>query len=215
MLHFQVRLPYLGRRKRCAYRNTKKHMKNKSFYVIIALLLVILVLRECTRPGKPLPPSVQANRDSISIKKGRVADLQARGETIVQRIAKDSIRHAEALQAKETRIQGLTKSLAAAIRKAPTIIRDTVFLIQDSIIVQQAAEIKLLKVNTDSLRINYASLLRIKDQELKVKDEIAGHMESINTELFRTLNKERRRGKVWKVAVPVSLVIGFLIGEEL
>jgi hypothetical protein len=33
--------------------------------------------------------------------------------------------------------------------------------------------------------------------------------------MIRIVNKECRRGKVWKVAVPVALVVGFIIGEEL
>ncbi len=186
----------------------------KPIHIVIAILLVFILVRECIRK-EPLTPSIQAHQDSISTDKARVADLQARGETIVQRLAQDSIRHAEALKVSESRISGLTKSLAAAVRRVPLVIHDTVYRIQDSIIVEQASEITLLKVNTDTIRINYTRLLRIKDAEIRIKDEMFAHMEAINTELFKTLNLERRRGKAWKVAVPAALVVGFLIGEEL
>lgn len=187
----------------------------KATYIVIGALVIWIIFRECVSPPKPLPPSIQANKDSILLKKDRVAALDKAGQSIVQKMAQDSIRHFEALKRSESRISGLTKSLAAAVRRRPEVRIDTVFILMDSVITQQAEEIVILKVNTDSLRFNYAALLRIKDQELKVKDEIAGHMESINTELFRSLNKERRRSKLWKIAVPVALVGGFILGEEL
>lgn len=187
----------------------------KPAYYIIAILLVTLVARECTRSPKPLPPSIQAHTDSISVDKARVADLQAQGETIVQRLATDSIRHAEALKVSESRVEGLTKSLASALRRKPELRIDTVYLVMDSLISEQASQITLLTHDRDTLRLNYASLLRIKESEIRIKDEMFSHMESINSELFRSLNKERRRGKVWKVAIPAAFVIGFLIGNEL
>lgn len=186
----------------------------KAAYAIIALLLVFIMVRECTRK-EPLPPSIQAHTDSISIDKARVADLEAQGSTISRKMVNDSIRHAEALQVSESRILGLTKSLAAAVTRRPEVRIDTVFILMDSVIQAQASEITILKVNTDSLRINYAALLRIKDQELKVKDEIADHMTAINQSLFKTLNKEKRKGKMAKVLIPVALVVGFILGEEL
>lgn len=187
----------------------------KAPYYIIGLLLVTLVARECTRPNRSLPPSIQAHQDSISTDKARVADLQARGETIVQRLAKDSLRHFEALKRSESRVEGLTRSLAAALRRKPELRIDTVYLVMDSLISEQASQITLLTHDRDTLRINYTRLLRIKESEIRIKDEIAGHMTAINQDLYKALNKERRRGKVWKVAVPAALVLGFVIGEEL
>jgi hypothetical protein len=187
----------------------------KPAYYIIGALTLWIIFRECVSPPKPLPPSIQANKDSISVKKDRVASLDKAGQAIARKMALDSIRNLEALNLKQIEIRGLTQSLAAAVRRRPEVIRDTIYILMDSVIQNQASQITLLTSDRDTLRINYTRLLRIKDAELKVKDEIAGHMESINTELFRTLNKERRRGKVWKVAVPAALVAGFIIGEEL
>lgn len=187
----------------------------KAAYYVIGALLIWIIFRECSRGPEPLPPSIQAHTDSVSIDKARVAALEAQGSTISRRLVTDSIRHAEALQVSESRISGLTKSLAAAVRRRPEVRIDTVFILMDSMIQAQASEITLLKVNTDSLRFNYAALLRIKDQELKVKDEIADHMTAINQSLFKTLNREKRKGKVAKVLIPVALVLGFIIGEEL
>lgn len=187
----------------------------KAPYYIIGALALWIIFRECVSPSKPLPPSIQAHTDSISVGKARVDDLQARGQTIVQRLAKDSVRHFEALKRSESRVDGLTKSLSAALRRRPELRIDTVYVIMDSVIQEQSTQIALLTHDRDTLRLNYASLLRIKDTELRIKDEIAGHMTAINQDLFKTLNRERRRGKVWKVAVPVALVVGFVIGEEL
>lgn len=187
----------------------------KPAYYIIGLLLVFIMARECTRPNRSLTPSIQAHTDSISTDKARVADLQARGETIVQRLAKDSIRHLEALKRSESRVEGLTKSLSAALRRRPELRIDTVYILMDSVIQEQGSQITLLTHDRDTLRINYARLLRIEDAEIRIKDEMFSHMEAINSELFKNLNKERRMGKVWKVAVPVAAVVGFLIGEGL
>lgn len=190
-------------------------MKNQPFYFIITILVLWIVFRECSHNPKPFPPSIQTHQDSISTDKARVADLQARGETIVQRLAKDSIRHFEALKRSESRVEGLTISLAAALRRRLEVIRDTIYILQDSIIHEQSSQITLLTHDRDTLRINYARLLRIKDAEIRIKDEISGHMTAINQDLFNAINKERRRGKAWKVAVPVAAVVGFLIGEGL
>jgi hypothetical protein len=187
----------------------------KPAYYIIAILVAVLVLRECTRPGKPLPPSIQANKDSISDKNDRVASLDKAGQAIARKMALDSIRNLEALNLKQIEIRGLTQSLAAAVRRRPEVIRDTIYILMDSVIQNQASQITLLTSDRDTIRINYTRLLRIKESELRIKDEIAGHMTAINQDLFKELNKERRRGKVWKVAVPVALVVGFIIGEEL
>lgn len=115
----------------------------------------------------------------------------------------------------------MTSSAAAQIYslpidKARKLVQDALIKrIQDSVIHEQASQITLLTHDRDTLRINYTRLLRIKESEIRIKDEIAGHMTAINQDLYKALNQERRRGKVWKVAVPVALVAGFLIGTEL
>lgn len=184
-------------------------------YLIIFALLAWIVLRECGSKPEPLPPSIQANKDSILVKKDRVAALDKAGQAIVQKMTQDSIRHFEALKRSESRVDGLTKSLAAAVRRRPDVIRDTIFILQDSIIREKDSKIAILQSDRDTLCINYTRLLRIKESELRIKDEMFAHMEAINQELFKSLNKERRKGKVWKVAVPVALIAGFIIGEEL
>lgn len=189
-------------------------MKNAS-YLIIILLFGWIVFRECSSPPRPLPPSIQANRDSISIKKDHVASLDKAGQAIARKMANDSVRNLEALKRSESRVDGLTKSLASALRRKPELRVDTVYLVMDSLISEQVKQITLLTHDRDTLRSNYASLLSIKDAEIRIKGEIAGHMTAINTELYKNLNRERRRGKIWKVAVPVALVVGFIIGEEL
>lgn len=187
----------------------------KATYIIIGALVIWIIFRECVSPPKPLPPSIQANKDSIIVKKDRVASLDKAGQAIARKMELDSIRNLESLNLKEIKIQGLTKSLAAAVRRRPEVIRDTIYILMDSVIQNQASQITLLTSDRDTLRINYTRLLRIKESELRIKDEMFAHMESINSELFRSLNKERRRGKVWKVAVPAALIGGFLIGHEL
>lgn len=187
----------------------------KATYIVIGALVIWIIFRECSRDPKPLPPSIQAHQDSILVRKDRVASLDKAGQAIARKMALDSIRNSEALKRKEIEIRGLTQSLAAAVRRRPEVIRDTIYILMDSVIQNQASRITILTSDRDTLRINYTRLLRIKESELRIKDEMFAHMEAINSELFRSLNKERRRGKVWKVAVPVALIGGFLIGEEL
>lgn len=187
----------------------------KPAYYIIGALALWIIFRECVSPPKPLPPSIQANTDSITVKKDRVASLDKAGQAIARKMALDSIRNLEALKLKEIEIRGLTKSLAAAVRRRPEVIRDTIYILMDSVIQNQASQITLLASDRDTLRINYTRLLRIKDAEIRIKGEIAGHMTAINQDLYKALNKERRKSKIWKVAIPVALIGGFLIGEEL
>lgn len=187
----------------------------KAAYIIIGAMALWIIFRECSRSPEPLPPSIQANKDSIIVKNDRVASLDKAGQAIARKMALDSIRNLEALNLKQIEIRGLTQSLAAAVRRRPEVIRDTIYILMDSVIQNQASQITLLTRDRDTLRINYTRLLRINESELRIKDEIAGHMTAINQDLYKELNKERRRGKVWKVAVPAALVLGFVIGEEL
>lgn len=187
----------------------------RASYIIIGALALWIIFRECVSPPRPLPQSIQAHQDSILIRKDRVASLDKAGQAIVRKMALDSIRNLEALKRKEIEIRGLTQSLAAAVRRRPEVIRDTIYILMDSVIQNQASQITLLTSDRDTIRINYTRLLRIKDAEIRIKGEMFDHLTAINTELYKSLNKERRRGKVWKVAVPVALIGGFLIGEEL
>lgn len=183
--------------------------------IIIGALIIWIIFRECSSGPSPLPPSIQAHTDSISVDKARVDGLQAQGETISQRLAKDSIRHLEALKRSESRVEGLTRSLAAALRRKPELRIDTVYLVMDSLISEQASQITLLKHERDSIRIDYGSLLKVKNAEIRIKDEMFSHMEAVNVELYKSLNRDRRRGKLLKAAIPAALVIGFIIGQEL
>lgn len=187
----------------------------KPAYYIIGALALWIIFRECSRGPEPIPASVQADMDSITSMKRQAWDLVKRGRVFLDEVAKDTTRHKEVLKANKMRIQDLEQKLAAAIKKRPEVIRDTIYILQDSIIQDQAMQIARAHQEYDKLNTDYTSLLKVKDAELRIKDEMFSHMESINSELFRSLNKERRRGKVWKVAVPVALVIGFIVGEEL
>src|ERR1051325_11623489 len=171
----------------------------KPAYYIIGALTLWIIFRECSRDPKPLPPSIQAHQDSILVRKDRVASLDKAGQAIARKMALDSIRNSEALKRSESRVEGLTKSLAAAVRRRPEVVRDTIYILMDSVIQNQSSQITLLTSDRDTLRINYTRLLRIKESELRIKDEITGHMTSINQDLYKALNKERRKSKLWKI----------------
>lgn len=184
-------------------------------YLIIFAMVAWIVLRECGSKPETLPPSIQANKDSITVKNARATEFHDRGEAISRKMAIDSIRNLEALKRQEIKIQGLTRALAAAVRKRPEIRIDTVFILMDSVIQGQAGQITFLKQEKDSLRINYAELLRTKDAEIRVRSEMFDHLTMINQDLYKTVNKEKRKAKFWKVVAPVVFVTGFILGEEL
>jgi len=187
----------------------------KPAYYIIGALALWIIFQGYVSPPKPLPPSIQANTDSIIVKNDRVASLDKAGQAIARKMAQDSIRHLEALNLKQIEIRGLTQSLAATVRRQPEVIRDTIYILMDSIIQNQASQITLLTSDRDTLRINYTRLLRIKDAEIRIKGEMFDHLNAVNAELYKTINRDRRRGKFLKAAIPAALVIGFIVGEEL
>lgn len=85
----------------------------KPAYYIIAGLLILIVVHECTRPNRPLPPSIQAHTDSILVKRDRVASLDKAGQSIARKMALDSARFATELLSRQNRIDLLEAKIKA------------------------------------------------------------------------------------------------------
>lgn len=183
---------------------------------IIALLLVILVLRECTRPGKPLPPSIQVRQDTIRLDEAQIKSYEAQINVLAHE--RDSIEQKAKSREKAFKIENrrMSGKLAEARKEAPpSVLAEPIVAIQDTMIHQQADRIEELETIQAEKDANFTASLKVMELKFNAQKDISDQLTAINQTLFNELNKERRRGKVWKVAVPAALVLGFVIGEEL
>lgn len=188
----------------------------KAPYYIIGAMLIWIIFRECVSPPKPLPPSIQAHQDTIRLDEAQIKSYEAQLNVIAHErysIEQNAKSREKAFKIENTRLR--SERDQARLKAPPEVLADPLVLIQDSLINQQAGritELETIQVEKDS---NFTASLRVMELKFDAQKDISDHQAAINSELFRTLNRERRRGKAWKVAVPAALVIGFLIGNEL
>lgn len=188
----------------------------KAPYYIIGLLLVFILARECSRGPKPLTPSAQARMDTVRLGQALIESYRDSLNDLRSRRNSDSLKSKSRESAFKIENTRLVNKLAEARKVAPAeVLADPIVLIQDTLINQQADRIDELETEKDQQRVSFTASLRVMELQFNAQKDISDQLNAINTELFKNLNKERRRGKVWKVAVPVALVVGFVIGEEL
>jgi small-conductance mechanosensitive channel len=185
-------------------------------YALLTILIVILTVRECTRPGKPLPPSIQVRQDTIRLDEAQIKSYEAQFSVLAHE--RDSIEQNAKSREKAFKIENrhMSEKLAEARREAPpSVLTEPIVAIQDTVIHQQAARIDELEKIQAEKDANFTASLKVMELKFNAQKDISDQLTAINQDLYKALNRERRRGKVWKVAVPVALVVGFLIGEEL
>lgn len=188
----------------------------KAAYYIIGALLIWIIFRECSRPSEPLPPSIQARQDTIRRDDGLIKSYQDslnyfKAERVSMALKSKS--REKAFKIETGRLQGeLTKARGKA---SAEILADPVVQIQDTIINKQAARITDLENERDSAAANFTASLKVMELKFDAQKDIATQLTAINQTLFTAWNKEKRKGKVAKVLIPVALVLGFVIGEQL
>lgn len=188
----------------------------KPIHYLIGLLVIFIVARECTRPGKPLPPSIQARQDTVRLDEAQIKSYEAQFSVLAHE--RDSIEQNAKSREKAFKIENrrMSDKLAEARKEAPPeVLAEPIVAIQDTVIHQQADRIEELETIQAEKDANFTTSLKVMELKFNAQKDISDQLTAINQTLFKELNKERRRGKVWKVAVPAALIAGFLIGEEL
>lgn len=188
----------------------------KPTYYIIGALALWIIFRECVSPPRPLPPSIQAHQDTIRLDEAQIKSYEAQFNVLAHE--RDSIEQNAKYRENAFKIENrrMSEKLDQARKEAPpSVLDEPIVAIQDTVIHQQADRITELETIQAEKDANFTASLKVMELKFDAQKDISDHQAAINSELFRTLNKERRRGKVWKVAVPAALIVGFLIGEEL
>lgn len=188
----------------------------RAAYAVIGALVIWIIFRECSSPPVPLPPSIQARMDTVRLDQVLIESYRDSLNDLRSRRSSDSLKSKSRERAFKIENTRLLDKLVEARKVAPAeVLADPIVLIQDTLINQQADRIDELETEKDQQRVSFTASLRVTELQFNAQKDISDQLNEINADLFKTLNRERRRGKVWKVAVPVALVVGFVIGEEL
>lgn len=188
----------------------------KATYIIIGVLVIWIIFRECVSPTKPLPPSIQARQDTIRLDEAQIKSYEAQFSVLAHE--RDSIEQNAKSREKAFKIENrrMSEKLSDARKEAPpSVLTEPIVAIQDTVIHQQADRIEELETIQAEKDANFTASLKVMELKFNAQKDISDQLTAINQTLFKELNRERRRGKVWKVAVPAALVLGFVIGEEL
>lgn len=182
--------------------------------ILLAIAVAILLLRDCSRI-EPAQNDYKSELDSVIQLFKAKAVMADRQSTILKKLGQDTLKSKVREKAKEIEIKGLRGQVAKLVARRPEIRRDTVFLLQDSIIRVQDAEIAQIKVERDTLVKDFTLALKNSGAQLDVANLMVGQLNTINQGLFKDLNKERRKKKKWKAATIVGIIGGIWLGSKL
>lgn len=187
--------------------------------ILVLVLLVALVLRECSRPSKP-DFADQAFKDTIEVLRQEKGIIQSRQEATVKRYehkrASDSLslsRYSEQISTLKKKVVIKRIYVQPLIDSIPTL-RAFVQL-QDSVIQRQETRI-------DSLNAGMGFQRKLNEQLIfdeLTEDRIEASMQIETTRRIADLEqqgrKKERKNRFVKVLIPISLVGGLLLGATL
>lgn len=187
--------------------------------ILVLVLLVALVLRECSRPGK-IDYADQAFKDTIEVLRQEKGVIQSRQEATVKRYehkrASDSLslsRYSEQISTLKKKVVIKRIYVQPLIDSIPTL-RAFVQL-QDSVIQHQEARIDSLNAGMEFQRKLNEQLIF---DEL-TEDRIEASMQIETTRRIGDLEqqgrKKQRKSKLKGILVPVALIGGLLFGASL
>lgn len=188
--------------------------------IVILIILVLFVFRECSRP-LPVDPSADIYADSIKELKSQKAQISSRMEAIheasILRQERDSINLVQSLK----EIARLKVKADKAVEAIPVrVLQENPEIMiaitaKDSVITKQGQAI-------DSLKASLAFQIQVKEDLMsdhynadKINAQLQEMAQVRIVNLERDLKKERRRGRLLKVVAIVGSVAAFIGGSKL
>lgn len=85
--------------------------------------------------------------------------------------------------------------------------------IQDSILVEQGEKIDLLQQANTDMYANFSAQVKSLKQQVQLSGEVNKHYERIADIYKSDYKREKRKGKVLKVLIPVAMAVGFMAAK--
>lgn len=190
-----------------------------TYWIIAALGLIIALL---ILFDKDPEPDTTRWKQEITKQEERVKALEGNLATIREKVKADSLQGVKSKQEYEVKVSSL-RSTVAKLKANPRVIEvlkanpevDRLVIAQDSVIqasgtriVELESEMKDLRVNMDSVNDTFEEIL----QAERTKFEAS---QSMNKDLEKQVKKEKRKGKLAKVLLPIVGVGALLLGTAL
>lgn len=211
-------------------------MKN---WLIFALFVVVAVLCYLLF-SRPVPEDVKSHYDSIDVKRNQIDSLLKLQQDLRLKMYKDSVDAAERLESLKYRVAVLNRKLketrlikvadldSAKAILAPVVHVDTTYcldlaeareiftlasqkIIQDSIIDLQVSQISLLELDRDRLYRDFSEQLRASESKYKASQDINEHLQYVAESYQKKYDREKRKGRLLRIAVPVGVIVGLLL----
>lgn len=189
---------------------------NRLWWVIIGLAVVI-VLMILFWPDEHYDSSAwKATVDKVN---SQLADSSLRIQSLLKEKKADSIKH---LQIQSTLISQANASKAEAdrLKRNPIVIKvreevpeiDSLIHVQDSVIQIQGNQIAELDSAYNKLQVNMDAVVSNFQEQIKLHEQKFAASQEMNKELEKQVKKERRKGKLARVLIPVVGIGAFLLG---
>lgn len=193
---------------------------NKLWWVIIGLVALIVLMILFDRD--PEPVSTQKWKDTISQKETEIKALEGNLATILEKVKADSLQSIKSKKEYEVKVTKLN-STVAKLKANPRVIEvlkanpsvDSLVIAQDSVILASGNRIVELESEMTDLRVNMDSVNDTFEEILQAERTKFEASQSMNKDLEKALKKEKRKGKLAKVLIPIVGVGMLLLGANL
>ena len=191
---------------------------NKLWLVILGLAAIIVIM--ILLWPNPEPINTQKWKDTIAKVNTQLADSSVRIQSLLKEVKELKVEHRAEKESFVGEIKGLKSNLAKKRVKIDTLIIENPELAEyveaaDSVIEVQTARIQSLEFQYDKLEINMEAIVLNFEEQIKLHEQKFQASQEMNTALEEQVKKEKRKGKLAKVLIPVVGVGMLLLGAQL
>lgn len=188
---------------------------------VLIIILIIFLLKDCSRPSEEREADrKELYETEIAILKADKTSIQARQDSLVQKVVLRARRDSIEIAVQDIRIQALKSKLA---NQRPTVIEkiqaDTSVLSYvntlEEVVTEQQVQIDTLKSQANFQRKINEDLIITEITEDKIEADMAIQTTMRIAELEKQRRKKERKSRLAKVLIPVAAVAGLLLGSQL
>jgi len=190
--------------------NIKTFVKYLPYLVIIGLVIALSVT-QCQNQKHVSDIDVGELQRSVNAEKKRVIDLSNSEQSLKRKIIEDSVKSSRVVVALKIE----NKNLRLEVKKAKNVHvteiidqnpdLDKFVDLQDSLIANLDATVDTLELQKVRTWKSFNQILSVSDEKFKASQQINLHLESINSDLRKSVRKERNKKTFWKVATGIAV----------
>jgi len=189
--------------------NIKTFVKYLPYLVIIGLVIALSVT-QCSKQEIKTESHEAEYQAKINAKEAELVTIQNREEELKKKLYTDSLKNSASLQSLKRENKALRKEIVTARANIQNVIDsipevDHFVDLTDSLDLIQEATIDTLQNQGARQWTAFNSVLSLEKEKNAVHKEINLHLESINSDLRKSVRKERNKKTFWKVATGIAV----------